>query len=361
MCCTLCCTLDEVFAYRFLFNLTLLRNSTEDNSEPSFSHRAVLPVIHRASSGDLNYACQVNSKMNNKIHVDNNILIANLSDEEKAKFSTILNNLNLDRLPSLVSEIQYSGHHSTGIIVPTSAQPIPEISAFESGIGNELGCPFIVMEMVRGRPLYHGWFEEGASQAKLERFRAKALQSIAEAITQLSELKFSQRGSPIFDPDGELKHIGKSKVADLSGFYVALKTNDPSATMPFYQMGPFNNPKSHFLAMLDRRKSDHERIVDQGVENLLRLFIEWSLNDVSTFQARPFVLGHPDFDDQNILVKLDGSLAGIIDWDWESAVPNSLGCQKFPVFLTRDYDPTSHEYDVKAGKPDDDCDSNSPA
>ena len=44
--------------------------------------------------------------------------------------------------------------------------PIPEIYAFDASIDNELGCPFILMEKVKGRPMYHGWYDTNSSPAK---------------------------------------------------------------------------------------------------------------------------------------------------------------------------------------------------
>jgi aminoglycoside phosphotransferase (APT) family kinase protein len=42
---------------------------------------------------------------------------------------------------------------------------------------------------------------------------------------------------------------------------------------------------------------------------------------------RPFVLAHPDFDIQNVLIAGDGSaqLRDLIDWDGVASVPRSAG------------------------------------
>lgn len=53
---------------------------------------------------------------------------------------------------------------------------------------------------------------------------------------------------------------------------------------------------------------------------------------------KPFVLAHPDLDIQNVLVAEDGTLQGIIDWDGVCSVPRSIGNERFPSWLTRDWD-----------------------
>lgn len=54
---------------------------------------------------------------------------------------------------------------------------------------------------------------------------------------------------------------------------------------------------------------------------------------------KPFVLAHPDLGIQNVLVAEDGTLQGIIDWDGICSVPRSIGNQRFPSWLSRDWDP----------------------
>jgi len=44
--------------------------------------------------------------------------------------------------------------------------PVPEVFAFDAKIDNELGCPFILMELVPGRSVYRRWFNEDVSLAK---------------------------------------------------------------------------------------------------------------------------------------------------------------------------------------------------
>ena len=45
---------------------------------------------------------------------------------------------------------------STMRILRQSGLPVPEVYSFEASIDNALGCPFILMEHMRGRPVYEG-------------------------------------------------------------------------------------------------------------------------------------------------------------------------------------------------------------
>ena len=229
--------------------------------------------------------------------------------------------------------------------------PVPEVFAFDSSYENELGCPFILMEFIHGKPLQDVWFDQGISQAMREQIRIRSLQGIAEAMTQLNSLAFDQGGSLLFDNRGNVVGIGSSNIVDLETQYANMRSTDYDNTMAFCQTGPFEDAKSYLLSSLETREGKHERCeVEQGAYKLLRLLIEWSIKD-ATGEEKPFVLAHPDLDKQNILVNDDGSLAGIIDWDWIAAVPRCVGCQSLPKFLTQDYDPARYGYDVEAGAP----------
>ena len=87
-----------------------------------------------------------------------------------------------------------------------------------------------------------------------------------------------------------------------------------------------------------------------SADHMLRLFIDWSHQNENDGQQQPLVLVYPDFGMQNTLVAEDGTLTGIIDWDWVAAVPRSVGNQKLPDFIIRDYDPEDYNWDRKAEK-----------
>ena len=209
--------------------------------------------------------------------------------------------------------------------------PVPEVYAFDASLDNELGCPFILMELIHGKPLQDVWFDPSISQALREQIRIRSLHGIAEAMVQLNTLTFTQGGSLLFNAKGEAVGIGSSNIVDLETQYANMRSADYENTMAFCQTGPFSDPESYLLSLVDAREGKRERgIVEQGAYKLLRIFVEWSLMDTSavngkqSVKRKPFVLAHPDLDSQNILVNNDGSLAGIIDWDWIAAVPHCI-------------------------------------
>ena len=99
-----------------------------------------------------------------------------------------------------------------------------------------------------------------------------------------------------------------------------------------------DDPKDFLLFLADRSGEISNRIkYKQGLDKLLRMMIGRLIDEDG--ESHKFVLGHPDFDIQNILVSDDGSLRAIIDWGWVVAVPRRIGCQKYSIWLTKDVDP----------------------
>jgi hypothetical protein len=58
-----------------------------------------------------------------------------------------------------------------------------------------------------------------------------------------------------------------------------------------------------------------------------------------TLDGPPFILFHPDFDSQNVLVGEDGTIMGIIDWDNVYTSPRQGAAVAYPSWLTVDWDP----------------------
>lgn len=226
--------------------------------------------------------------------------------------------------------------------------PVPEVYGFDTSMDDAIGCPYILMEHIKGQSLYQGWFNPAVSPARLEQFRARALQTITAAIVQLHNFQFHTSGSLRFGVDGKPYGFQSAKVVDFLGT-AARPQDDPSMDALFAKKGPFKHPMDFLLFNLNRRQStygDSARV--RGLYESLRLFTQWTLEPVSGDQF-PFVLGHPDFDLQNILVNEDGTLCGILDWDGVAAVPHTVGCLKYPLWLTRDWEPSNYNYDAATG------------
>lgn len=102
--------------------------------------------------------------------------------------------------------------------------------------------------------------------------------------------------------------------------------------------------------MLDRRPSQtNDKAYLKGVYILLRTFISWAY-ERDTHGSR-FVLSHPDFDMQNILVAQDGTLRGLIDFYGVAAVPREVGVAQYPMWLMNDWIESQYDYKLREGKP----------
>ena len=249
----------------------------------------------------------------------------------------------------LASKALVSEARTMQMIKTTTTIPVPIVYTFDASLDNELHVPSILMERIDGIPLYRGWFnEDGRSKALVEKFRARALQTLATAMAQLNCFMLDYGGSLVFDSEGKAIGVVGAKISDANAmWYSKDKTDDDDV---FCEKGPFTDPKSALLFMLDRRPSIPENDVYlKGIDVLLRTFIEWGYGGGG--RGPRFVLTHPDFDIQNILVAEDGTLRGLIDWDGVAAVPREGRCASFPLWLMHDYIETQYDYDVFAGKP----------
>jgi hypothetical protein len=85
--------------------------------------------------------------------------------------------------------------------------------------------------------------------------------------------------------------------------------------------------------MLDLHPELKARPFLWGMAVLLRELVSWVPEPKGD---KGFVLAHPDFDIQNVIVWEEGELRGLIDWDGVAALPRSLGNERYPGWLTRD-------------------------
>lgn len=226
---------------------------------------------------------------------------------------------------------------------------VPEVYAFDASLNNDIKCPFIMMEHLHGRPLHELWFQPLSSQSTVEQFRKRILQELAEAMAQLNALTFGQGGSLVFDGEGKVAGVGPCRIADLIAQNHKLCHDDDYDGSPiFCAKGPFSDVKSFMKFSLDRHGplQATPAKLHKEVHKLLGKFIDWLPCD-GTLEKSPFVLTHPDYALQNILVSKDGALQGIIDWDGAAAVPRCMG--QYPLWLMRDWDPAAYNYDVQTG------------
>ena len=258
------------------------------------------------------------------------------------------------RFDSLAADALTSEALTMKMLQRATTIPVPTIYSFDASLDNEIGCPYILMEFLKGRPLYEGWFDSGVSSARLEQFRARALQTVAAAMVQLNDFTLHRGGALRFNSAGEPVDVVGAKVPDINPYYDGIDENSYPEHDVWCKKGPTADPLDYLLFNLNRRgyqEGDSE--YSRGVYESMRLFAKWAL-DYSRHifpQGPQFVLAHPDLDLQNVLVLEDGTLAGILDWDGVAAVPLLVGCLKLPNWLMRDWDPINYNWDVEAQAP----------
>ncbi|KAJ5931518.1 hypothetical protein N7516_006007 [Penicillium verrucosum] len=221
--------------------------------------------------------------------------------------------------------------------------PLPDVLDFSSTTQNTLRCPYIIMTFISGIPLYNIWFGhrlKGACPDTTHLRRIRALESIASAMVQLDRFSFRTGGRLLFGDDGNPSHIGSMRRVDhkamLDRWFVH---KDPDDDPIYIECAASSDPKAYYTFMLDMHPEQNN--VPRGLAMLLRQLISW-ISQPSSMD--PFVLAHPDFDIQNFIVSEDGELRGVIDWDGIAAVPRTLGNERYPGWLTRDWDPAMYGY-----------------
>lgn len=226
--------------------------------------------------------------------------------------------------------------------------PVPKVYSFDASLDNAVKCPFIMMECMEGRPLHELWFQPWSCEAQLEEFRKRILQQLAAAVVQLSAFTYDQGGSLVFDKAGNVAGIGPARVVDLAAQFERLcnHAEEEDEHPLFYTKGPIKDPKS-FLSFIWERGPPRPRKFNHGMHLLLRMFIDWMPYDQSSGES-PYILAHPDFALQNVLVSGDGTLRGIIDWDGAAAVPRCFG--HYPLWLMNDWEPVSYNWNFATSK-----------
>lgn len=259
-----------------------------------------------------------------------------------------------DRWDALAAQGLGSEAQTMRLIKGESSVPVPTVHSFSSSMDNEVGCPYILMDCVPGRSLYHAWFDKNTSNYRREQVRARALQTVAAAMAQLYQFRADQGGSFQFDSQGTPISVGGAKTVDTVSLYD--RYNDDGGLSKdyedvFYEKGPTADPTSSLLYLLERSKIKRkDNTNNQGVDKSIRLFTKWILERIDCTE-KPFALAHPDFDLQNIYVEEDGTLCGIIDWDGVAAEPLLVGCLRYPNWLIRDWDPTFYNMDTETEEP----------
>ena len=208
--------------------------------------------------------------------------------------------------------------------------PVPAVHDFDTGIGNEIGAPYICMSFLPGRPVSKAWFDE-SGPTPLEHRRISILESVARAVAQLSSFSFAAIGSP-HDVNGALA-IGPC--------YHWKENDDYSVNVT--ASGPYGTTAAYLQDCSAARdtKSDWGLAESKILDVVVPCLPEGPTG---------FVLSVPDFDSQNILVDEGGALTGIIDWDLVQTMPRCVGYCRYPSWITRDWDPLMYGWPKRASE-----------
>ncbi|KAI2622452.1 hypothetical protein GGR54DRAFT_629978 [Hypoxylon sp. NC1633] len=222
--------------------------------------------------------------------------------------------------------------------------PLSNVLEFSSTTQNCLRCPYIILSFVSGVPLYDVWFGHRLKGDNLQVTRARrtrALEGIAFAMMQLGKFPFRTSGSPVFGSNGTLLRTGPMRRVNQKAMLDRWFIHQDPAEDPLYASYPVSSDsKAYYTFMLDMYPE--QKSFSKGLAMLLYQLISW-IPEPSGMDH--FVLAHPDFDIQNFIVSEDGDLRGIIDWDGVAALPRTIGNERYPGWLTRDWDPAMYGYE----------------
>jgi len=232
--------------------------------------------------------------------------------------------------------------------------PVPEVYAFDPRLGNVINAPYIAMECIDGINMSKKWYgtgdgDEQWSEEQLEERRVGWLKAVAGFLFELGKFGFDKCGMLDFKDNGN-GPIGISplSVSDMGAEKQLQECSVGLVPPKFCEIGPFLDTKSYLLGLLDLHPSGSPTM---GLQRIIRQLINWIPESIANAQLRSdghrFVLCHPDFGLQNIMVSNDGDcrILSIIDWDGVATSPLCLGNERYPHWLTRDWDPLMYQYD----------------
>lgn len=82
------------------------------------------------------------------------------------------------------------------------------------------------------------------------------------------------------------------------------------------------------------------------------MMIRYLPPSIPSYGPESFVLAHPDFHSQNVLVSEDGTVTAFIDWDNVHTTPYCIGYHRYPAWITRDWDPLKYGYQKPNSRPE---------
>jgi aminoglycoside phosphotransferase (APT) family kinase protein len=214
---------------------------------------------------------------------------------------------------------------SQRLIFYKTSIPVPQIHYWSLDANNLLSRPFVMMDFMPGMNLSKVW-NDNSWITDLK--REMIFEQIARWTVELAALEFDQIGCLDWDSTSGLHHI--VPFPDASALFTGVYCEEKGDALT---AGPFDTAHAFLSFLLSTRR----HISDSPMLAVVQLFLS-ALPD-NTLDGPPFVLSHPDFDSQNVLVGEDGTITGIIDWDNVHVGPRQGAAAAYPSWLTVDWDP----------------------
>ncbi|KAI9792955.1 MAG: hypothetical protein M1816_001277 [Peltula sp. TS41687] len=194
--------------------------------------------------------------------------------------------------------------------------PVPDIYAFDTTLGSELGVPFVLMRFIPGKSLYDAWFDKRISEDILEARRTRTLRDIAAAMVQEARSSSTNKAIPWgLDPRDT------STMQPCSHVLHRMMTDDPDERPIYFESGPYANSKAFYTSVLDHRPGPGTD-AGKGELKLLRMFLEW------------------------IPEPKDGRKEFVLTY-----LSRTMGNERYPGWLTREWDPAMYGWtkEMEAG------------
>ena len=209
-----------------------------------------------------------------------------------------------ERIKEIESEV-----YTMIYIKENSAIPVPKIFDFVAQKDPVIGCRYILMEAIPGRP-----GQDRLRDFIPEQHKSKTYAQFADIKIQLSQLRFPKIG--------RLCRTGFG--ADTK--YTIESFRAPGCLYPQLS-GPYDTALEYYH---DIRRTDLERALEEASEELcigawLRVQAVSSIIQ-PPFNRGPFPLHHPDLGYDNLLFDDDYNITGVIDWTYTAVLPIESFC-----------------------------------
>lgn len=190
------------------------------------------------------------------------------------------------------------------------------------------------MSFVPGKTVSSVWFDNGVMPRG--QLRLNILKSVAQNMSRLSDLSFSQIGSVM---EGEIDHVVIGPCFDWK------QSDDGKLTV--MSSGPFDSASAY---LQEHSAAGYGQNAWDKAETEIMQIIDVCLAAITTKPG--FTLTLPDFDSQNIMVDNNGTVTGFIDLDLIQTMPRYVGYARYPAWITRDWDPLMYGWPAMADTED---------